>query len=95
MDQNGHIVVVDNKLCQVFVFQLNGRLITQFGSRGTEPHQLAGPHFVAVNNDNFFYISDFYNHCVKVSRYANPFLFKFISPNVSFMCVLMVCIALI
>lgn len=60
------MVVVDNKLCQIMIFQINGRLVTKFGSHGTEPHQLAGPHFVAVSKDNFIYVSDFYNHCVKV-----------------------------
>nr|XP_039271263.1 tripartite motif-containing protein 3-like isoform X1 [Styela clava] len=65
IDHNGHLVVVDNKLCQIFVFQLNGKLVTKFGTRGTEIHQLAGPHFVAVYNDNF-YVSDFYNHCIKI-----------------------------
>lgn len=42
MDQNGHVIVVDNKACTVFIFQLTGRLITKFGSRGNGDKQFAG-----------------------------------------------------
>lgn len=42
MDQNGHVIVVDNKACTVFIFQLTGKLITKFGSRGNGDKQFAG-----------------------------------------------------
>jgi len=61
-----HLVVADNKLCQIFIFQVNGKLISKFGKRGTGPSQLAGPHYVAVNRNNEILVTDFYNHCVKV-----------------------------
>lgn len=42
VDKNGHIIVVDNKSCCVFIFQLNGKLVTKFGNRGNGDRQFAG-----------------------------------------------------
>lgn len=42
VDRNGHIIVVDNKACCVFIFQSNGKFVTKFGSRGTSERQFAG-----------------------------------------------------
>lgn len=42
VDRNGHIIVVDNKACCVFIFQPNGKLVARFGSRGTAERQFAG-----------------------------------------------------
>ncbi|NXV37814.1 TRIM3 protein, partial [Rissa tridactyla] len=77
VDRNGHIIVVDNKACCVFIFQSNGKLVTKFGSRGTAERQFAGPHFVAVNNKNEIVVTDFHNHSVKVYNADGEFLFKF------------------
>lgn len=42
VDRNGHIIVVDNKACCVFIFQTNGKLVTKFGTRGNGDKQFAG-----------------------------------------------------
>lgn len=42
VDRNGHIIVVDNKACCVFIFQANGKLVSKFGSRGNGDKQFAG-----------------------------------------------------
>lgn len=42
VDRNGHIIVVDNKACCVFIFQVNGKLVTKFGNRGNGDRQFAG-----------------------------------------------------
>ena len=42
VDQNGHVIVVDNKACTVFIFQPTGKLVTKFGSRGNGDKQFAG-----------------------------------------------------
>ena len=45
----------------------NGKLLRKFGARGNRPSQFAGPHYVAINvQNNWLYITDFHNHCVKV-----------------------------
>ena len=67
VDNNGHIIVVDNKASSVLVFQNNGKLLHKFGSRGNEDFQFAGPHYAAITKNNDIVVSDFHNHCVKVS----------------------------
>ena len=62
----GNLIVVDNKASCVYVFQLNGKLLSKFGARGSEAHNLAGPHYVAVNSLGHIIISDFHNHSIKV-----------------------------
>lgn len=42
VDRNGHVIVVDNKSCCVFIFQLNGKMVTKFGNRGNGDRQFAG-----------------------------------------------------
>lgn len=54
VDQNGHVIVVDNKACTVFIFQLTGKLISKFGSRGNGDKQFAG----SVRHDTRLNVSD-------------------------------------
>lgn len=35
------IIVVDDESCCVFIFQLDGKLVTKFGSRGNSDRQFA------------------------------------------------------
>ena len=62
----GHLVVVDNKASCVLVFQPTGKLVLKFGSRGSEPENLAGPHYVAITSAGNIVVSDFHNHSIKV-----------------------------
>uniref|UniRef100_A0A8D3B2B2 RING-type E3 ubiquitin transferase n=1 Tax=Scophthalmus maximus TaxID=52904 RepID=A0A8D3B2B2_SCOMX len=77
VDHNGHVIVVDNKACTVFIFQLTGKLISKFGSRGNGDKQFAGPHFAAVNKNNEIIVTDFHNHSVKVFTPDGDLVLKF------------------
>ena len=68
VNASGHLVVVDNKASCVFIFQMNGKLLLKFGSRGSEDHHFAGPHYVAINSQGNIIVSDFHNHSIKVMR---------------------------
>ena len=68
VNRSGHLVVVDNRASCIFVFQPNGKLVQKFGSRGSEPGKLAGPHFVAIDSQDHIIVSDFHNHSIKVSQ---------------------------
>ena len=63
--------------CSVFVFSPEGKTKRKFGSRGSSPSQLAGPHYVAVNSHGNIIISDFHNHSIKVFTAEGLFLFNF------------------
>ncbi|KAJ4921142.1 hypothetical protein JOQ06_024726 [Pogonophryne albipinna] len=77
VDQEGHVIVVDNKACTVFIFQLTGKLVSKFGSRGNGDKQFAGPHFAAVNKNNEIIVTDFHNHSVKVFTPEGELVMKF------------------
>ena len=68
VNSEGHLIVVDNKLSQIFIFQINGKIIRKFGTYGTASDQLVGPHYAAVNNVDDIFVTDFYSHEVKVSK---------------------------
>ena len=63
----GELIVVDNKASCVHILQPSGKLVTKFGSRGSEMDQFAGPHYAAVNSLGNIIISDFHNHNIKVT----------------------------
>ena len=71
VNNEGHLVVVDNKASCVLVFQPTGKLVLKFGSRGSEPENLAGPHYVAITSVGNIVVSDFHNHSIKVSHARN------------------------
>lgn len=78
VDHHGRIVVVDNKQSAIFVYSSSDyKLIRRFGTRGSRPHQLAGPHYVALGLEGELFITDFHHHCVKVYDVSGEFLFSF------------------
>lgn len=78
VDNDNHVILVDNKSSTIFVYDMHKfKLIKKFGSRGDRPHQFAGPHYVAVSAQNHLYISDFHHHCVKVFDISGQHMFSF------------------
>jgi sugar lactone lactonase YvrE len=55
------VYVVDTIACQVLTFELDGRLVSRFGSRGAGPGQMNSPTYVAVGPDGTLAISDTLN----------------------------------
>jgi DNA-binding beta-propeller fold protein YncE len=55
------VYVVDTIACQVLTFDLNGRLVSRFGSRGAGPGQMNAPTYIAVAPDGTLAISDTLN----------------------------------
>ena len=74
VSNTGELIVVDNKASCVHVLQPSGKLVTRFGSRGSEMDQLAGPHYAAVNSLGNIIISDFHNHNIKVRLRSTLFI---------------------
>ena len=79
VSNTGELIVVDNKASCVHVLQPSGKLVTKFGSRGSEMDQLAGPHYAAVNSLGNIIISDFHNHNIKVGlRYSKDHIYRMV-----------------
>ena len=56
---------------------LSLKVLTKFGSRGSEGPQFAGPHYVATNSHGNIVISDFHNHNIKIFTKDGAFIFSF------------------
>ncbi|CAF1149461.1 unnamed protein product [Rotaria sp. Silwood1] len=68
-NQSQRIVVADNKANSICLFDSSGLFLHRFGKRGSELHELAGPHYVKFteqDNDRQIIVTDFYNNCVKI-----------------------------
>ncbi|CAF3733414.1 unnamed protein product, partial [Rotaria sordida] len=68
-NQSQRIVVADNKANCICLFDSSGLFLHRFGTRGSELHELAGPHYVKFtepDNDRNIIVTDFYNNCVKI-----------------------------
>jgi len=75
---SGEIIVIDNKASTVFILHpASGKVLTKFGSRGSEGPQFAGPHYVATNSHGNIVISDFHNHNIKIFTKDGAFIFSF------------------
>jgi len=76
--ESGEIIVVDNKGSTVYILHpVSGKVISKFGSRGTDGPQFAGPHYVATNSHGNIVISDFHNHNIKIFTKDGAFIFSF------------------
>ncbi|UJR30860.1 hypothetical protein I4U23_018375 [Adineta vaga] len=68
-NQSQRIAVADNKANCICLFDSSGEFLHRFGKRGTELHELAGPHYVQFaepDHDRHIIVTDFYNNCVKI-----------------------------
>ncbi|CAF1630222.1 unnamed protein product [Adineta ricciae] len=68
-NQSQRIAVADNKANCVCLFSSSGEFLHRFGTRGTELHELAGPHYIQFaenDNDRHVIVTDFYNNSVKI-----------------------------
>jgi len=65
-DDLGRIYVVDSKLHQLMIFDLQGNQLKVIGKRGGNPAQFNYPSYVAVGGDGRVYVSDSLNFRVQI-----------------------------
>ena len=76
--ESGEVIVVDNKgSCVYILHPSSGKVISKFGSRGSDGPQFAGPHYVATNSHGNIVISDFHNHNIKIFTKEGAYIFSF------------------
>ena len=66
-DSNSHLYVVDGGNHRVQRFDISGKQILQFGSKGAGDGELNGPFGIAIHMDKA-YIADFYNKRMQCSK---------------------------
>ena len=70
------LYVVDTLANEVCIFDLSGRLVRRFGSRGTDPGQFNYPTHVFVDQRGKAYVTDSLNFRVQVFDRSGKFLFE-------------------
>ena len=73
LDAKGNIFVADGGNHRVQVFTADGRFIRTFGSRGTGPGELLGPHALVIGKDQRLYVAEDDNHRVSVFDHDGQF----------------------
>eukprot|EP00794_Sanderia_malayensis_P018206 gene18206-20024_t len=76
-NQAGSIIVSDHNNHRIQVFDKNGKLMYEFGSRGKGDGELWYPAGVAVHEDGSIYVADHGNHRIQVFNSDGEFLDKF------------------
>lgn len=71
---DGRVYAADTHYARVMVFEPDGRLVAQFGSRGEGPGQFLMPTDVAVDRAGFIYVSE-YGGNDRISKFAGDFGF--------------------
>ena len=60
-----YVYVTDTTDHCVSVFTTDGAYVTSFGQRGNQEGDISGPHYLYIDEDQFVYVSDFYNNRIQ------------------------------
>ncbi len=74
---NGQICVLDSKTSKVLVFDEEGTLIREIGSRGNKDGQLKKPNSLTVTPDNVILVADTGNNRIQAFSIDGEYLFGF------------------
>ena len=66
MNKAGHLMVCDTLNQRVQVFELSGKFVTKFGTKGSGMGEFDKPVSAAVLSDGKIIVTDFLNHRVQL-----------------------------
>ena len=66
MNKVGHLLVCDSWNHRIQVFELSGKFLKKFGTKGSEIGEFNLPNSTAVLSDGRIVVSDFYNHRIQI-----------------------------
>lgn len=69
VDAQGRLFIADTHYFRVMIYDRDGALLGQFGSRGDGPGQFALPTCVAIDRDGFLYVAE-YGGNDRISRFT-------------------------
>ncbi|XP_057317711.1 E3 ubiquitin-protein ligase TRIM71-like [Hydractinia symbiolongicarpus] len=76
-DKDGNILVTDHNNHKVLTFDVNGKLLSQFGVRGKDDGEMWYPTGVAVDKQLNIYVADHGNHRIQTYTKDGQFIRKF------------------
>jgi len=71
---NQLLYVVDTVRPRIFAYSLDGKVLREFGSRGSDPGQFNFPTFIAIDHEGKLYINDTLNFRVEVFTADGQFI---------------------
>ena len=66
MDKAGHLMVCDSLNHRIQVFDLSGKFVAKFGSKGSGMGEFIEPVSVAVLSDGKIVVTDLYNSRIQI-----------------------------
>ena len=66
VNKAGHVMVYDGLNPRIQVFELSGKFITEFGTKGSGIGEFKNPVSTAVLSDGRIVLTDFNNHCIQI-----------------------------
>ena len=66
MDKEGLLMICDGCSHRVQVFELNGKFVTKFGSKGSERGEFEFPNSTANLSDGRVVVCDSWNHRIQI-----------------------------
>ena len=66
MDKAGHLLVCDSENHRIQVFDLSGKFVAKFGSKGSGMGEFIEPVSVAVLSDGKIVVTDLYNSRIQI-----------------------------
>ena len=77
LSQSGDLFVLDKEKGRVLVYETGGRLIKEFGSRGSKPGEFSSPKSIYVTNKGKVIVADTGNDRIEVFNTSGKFLYYF------------------
>ena len=66
MNKSGHLMVCDGNNHRIQVFELSGKFLGKFGTKGGKLGELNNPTSLAVLSNSQIVVSDTYNHRIQI-----------------------------
>ena len=66
VNKSGHLMVCDSGNNRIQVFQLNGKFVGKFGTKGSILGEFSCPRSLAVLSDGRIVVSDVLNHRIQI-----------------------------
>jgi len=72
--QNNNIVITDALNHQVNIYNINGDLVSQFGTRGVMPSKFISPKGITISKNGDIFVVDSQNHRIQIFGSDNKFI---------------------
>lgn len=84
---NGEILLLDNILCQIFIFSADGQYLRSFARSGSGPGELSNPYRLARLESDQFIVTEAMDSKAQIFTYGGLFIRQLILPTTLIRCI--------